>query len=1459
MSTLKLWRHILSRTYRTGLPFSLDRSVRRTRTRKQGIRVIPMIDGLEDRQLLSGPTTYTVTNLHDSGSGSLRDAIARANSQTPNPAGSLIQFAQGLSGQITLSSTLVLNETDGPEVIAGPGANLLTVNGNNAVRVFQVNDTATLSGLTVSGGNSTSGGQSSYGGGIANNGTLELTNCTLADNSAVLGGGGIANTGTLELTDCTLSHNSATDSNSDIYDNGGGGIYNDSGCKLTLANCTLTDNYSARWGGGIDNYFGGMATLTNCTLSGNSAVMGGGGISNDGTVTLTSCTLSDNSGGSAGVGGGISNGHLADSTAMLTNCTLAENSAGSAGSPGWGGGILNYRGSTAMLASCTLSDNSASAGAGICNGGTAMLANCTLAGNYAGNYAGLGGGGIDNEGTATLTNCTLAGNSAGNFGGGIYNYGTATLTNTIVASNVVGGSPSDIIGTVTGSNNLIGTGGSGGLVNGQAGNLVGVAAPLLAPLGSYGGPTRTVALLPGSPALGAGTSRVTVSISGQANTHLQDFPEPIRNSFTGGIDLPDADTGNLVLGGVPFLIPTDGLNGWNSYNAAGPNPRSIDIPVNIFDATTVYTLINTYWGEPGPGSYAKIEFFGSGGAYEEKDLIGGVDIRNYNAESPTTAAWTQTINGATTTQVLSYDSFGLGQRIDMQGFVLPASFQGQTLEDIRLTDTGGATFFQRLILSGVTVIPGITSDQRGEPIGSSVDIGAFQSQGFVLTPAAGSTPQTAVTGTAFANPLVVTVTANNPAEPVTGGTVSFTAPSSGASATLSSTTATIGAAGRASVTATANVTAGTYAVAANAAGAAAAADFALTNLVPVQPVFSNLVGSTIIYGTPSVNLSGTILAGSTAPPGSVSITVDGDTQSAAIQANGSFSSVFNTASLGVAGSPYTISFAYAGTVGFLAATDTSRVLTVTPATLTITADSKTKVYGAGMPALTASYLGLVNGDTPASLAGLPMVTTTASAASHVGSYAITVSAAASSDYAISYVFGSLSVTPVALTITANNQTKVYGAALPTLTASYTGWVNGDTPASLVSLPILGTVATAASHVGSYAITASGAVSSDYAISYVFGSLSVTPTSLTITASDTTKVYGAAVPALTATYRGFVNGDSTASLTTPPTLNTAATASSHVRAGGCAISALGASDPDYSISYLPGTLTITPAPLTITANNASKVYGAALPALTASYTGFVNGESAASLAARPALATTASASSPVRPGGYAIIAAGASDPDYSISYQPGTLLINPAPLTITANNSSMVQGAVIPALSASYSGFVNHDSLASLNTLPTLSTPAIPLSPPGSYAILVGGASSSNYAINYANGILLVTPAPVKVLKVLVQAIRLGKTKKTTQVIVVQFSGAINRGDAQSTGSYTLTTIPAKKRQKSHSVALSQARYIATTNTVTLITRKPLVLNPPIRLTLNPARLVDPYGIPLSGNSVATLSKRRVTF
>jgi len=251
---------------------------------------------------------------------------------------------------------------------------------------------------------------------------------------------------------------------------------------------------------------------------------------------------------------------------------------------------------------------------------------------------------------------------------------------------------------------------------------------------------------------------------------------------------------------------------------------------------------------------------------------------------------------------------------------------------------------------------------------------------------------------------------------------------------------------------------------------------------------------------------------------------------------------------------------------------TNIALVVSPGTLTITPVTTSKLYGAALPTLAASYSGFVNGDTVAKLTTPPVLTTTATATSPVGAYPITASGATSPNYSIGYAGGTLTVSAAPLTITAANASKLYGAALPTLAASYSGFVNGDTVAKLTTQPILTATATAASPVGAYPIRASGAASPNYAIGYAGGTLTVSAAPLTITAVNTNKPYGGTLPKLTASYSGFVNGDKVANLTTQATLTTTATATSPV--GKYPITANGAVAPNYAISYVAGTLTVT---------------------------------------------------------------------------------------------------------------------------------------------------------------------------------------------------------------------------------------------------------------------------------------------
>jgi hypothetical protein len=168
-------------------------------------------------------------------------------------------------------------------------------------------------------------------------------------------------------------------------------------------------------------------------------------------------------------------------------------------------------GASASLSGLTVSGGRTSIGGGLFNQGTLALTNCTVSGNTATSFF-PGGGGVFNSGTATLINCTVSGNSAGYVGGGLYNQGRLALTNCTVSGNsagYVGGVyNSYYVGTATLTNTIVA--GNSGLDTGPTGfsgsnNLIG-GNPLLAPLGNYGGPTQTMALLPGSPAIDAGAS-----------------------------------------------------------------------------------------------------------------------------------------------------------------------------------------------------------------------------------------------------------------------------------------------------------------------------------------------------------------------------------------------------------------------------------------------------------------------------------------------------------------------------------------------------------------------------------------------------------------------------------------------------------------------------------------------------------------------------------------------------------------------------------------------------------------------------------------------------------------------------------------------------------------------------------------------------------------------------------------
>jgi len=286
----------------------------------------------------------------------------------------------------------------------------------------------------------------------------------------------VASTGSLTLNGVTV-RNGRCDGACVSATAGGGGIYNDQG-TLIINDSSILGN-KARYAGGIANNQGSL-TVTGSLLESNGAI-------------------SDN----ANVGGGI---YSLGGTLNISDSTLRSNMVASTIDDASGGGIWAYGGSP-ILTGVTFESNTANRGGamyslGMDGGvGSPALTNVTFFDNWA--RGGEGGGMYNKDDAPTLTNVTFSQNNA-EFGGGIFNVNSLpVLMNTVVADSLGGG---DCHGAVDGSsaNNLIEDDVfSCGLVNGANGNIVG-QDPNLGPLASNGGPTQTVALLPGSPAFDAG-------------------------------------------------------------------------------------------------------------------------------------------------------------------------------------------------------------------------------------------------------------------------------------------------------------------------------------------------------------------------------------------------------------------------------------------------------------------------------------------------------------------------------------------------------------------------------------------------------------------------------------------------------------------------------------------------------------------------------------------------------------------------------------------------------------------------------------------------------------------------------------------------------------------------------------------------------------------------------------------
>jgi CSLREA domain-containing protein len=277
----------------------------------------------------------------------------------------------------------------------------------------------------------------------------------------------------------------------------------DPGTVFNLKNLTVADAHSTHFSGALNNDRGNVKVI-NSTFSGNSAIeFNGGGIANFGTLTVINSTFSENSAGS--IGGAILNdpGCCDGGTLKVINSTFSGNSATHAG-----GAIINNAGGTLTVSNSTFSGNSAggsNGGGGIANDGTLNVSKSTFSENSAG---GLGGAiltSCSSEacGALTVSNSTFSGNSAAgsNGGGGIHSvFSTTTLKNTIIANSTQGGDCTiGEGGTIVDRGfNLIEDGSCLTAASSRSGD------PLLGALAENGGPTQTMALQEGSPAIDKG-------------------------------------------------------------------------------------------------------------------------------------------------------------------------------------------------------------------------------------------------------------------------------------------------------------------------------------------------------------------------------------------------------------------------------------------------------------------------------------------------------------------------------------------------------------------------------------------------------------------------------------------------------------------------------------------------------------------------------------------------------------------------------------------------------------------------------------------------------------------------------------------------------------------------------------------------------------------------------------------
>ena len=394
-------------------------------------------------------------------------------------------------------------------------------------------------------------------------------------------------------------------------------------------------------------------------------------------------------------------------------------------------------------------------------------------------------------------------------------------------------------------------------------------------------------------------------------------------------------------------------------------------------------------------------------------------------------------------------------------------------------------------------------------------------------------------------------------------------------------------------------------------------------------------------------------------------------------------------------------------------------LTITPYTLTVTADPQTKVYGELDPALTYQYDEslLAPGD---EFSGA----LTSAVGENVGPYAIQQGTLTLGDnYTIDFVSDDLTITPRPLTVTANPQTKVYGTADPALTYAVT------TGSLLPGDAFTGALARAAGEdVDVYAIGQGTLANANYTITYVGANLTVTARPVTVTADAQTKVYGAADPTLT-----YQVTSGSLAFTDAFTGALARAAGENVNSYAIGQGTLNLGT-NYTLTFVGANLAITARPVTVTADTLSKVYGTADPSLTYQVT---SGSLAFTDAFTGALARAAGENVNTYAIGQGTLALTAN---YTLTYVGANFTITPRPVTVTADPKTKVYGAADPALTYQVTSGTVMAGDVFTGTITRAAGEAVDV-----YAIGQGTlALTANYSLSFVGADFTITPRPVTV-------------------------------------------------------------------------------------------------------------------